>query len=107
MAVFPNEYAIYLHDTPQEELFEESERDFSNGCIRVEDPQALGVFVLGPQGWDAEKISEHMDGDSTERVEVEETINIYIVYFTAFPTWGEEEPVKFYPDIYKLDEDRL
>jgi len=105
--LFPNEYAIYLHDTPQEELFEESERDFSNGCIRVEDPQALGVFVLGPQGWDAGKVSEHMDGDSSERVEVEEIINIYIVYFTAFPTWGEEEPVKFYPDIYKLDEDRL
>lgn len=105
--LFPNEYAIYLHDTPQGDLFDESERGFSNGCIRVEDPQAVGAFILGPQGWDATKVSEHMDGDATERVEVEETVNIYLVYFTAFTAWDDDGAVMFFPDIYQLDDDRL
>ena len=45
--MFPNDHAIYLHDTPSKELFDEETRAFSHGCIRVEDPQSLAVLVLG------------------------------------------------------------
>jgi len=101
--LFPNDYAIYLHDTPKGELFEESERDFSNGCIRVEDPQALGTFVLGPQGWDSEKVAKALDASETQRVKVESEMNIYIIYFTAYPAWDDDEPVRFFPDLYEQD----
>ena len=45
--MFPNDHAIYLHDTPSKDLFDDETRAFSHGCIRVEDPQSLAVLVLG------------------------------------------------------------
>jgi murein L,D-transpeptidase YcbB/YkuD len=101
--LFPNDYAIYLHDTPNDELFEESERNFSNGCIRVEDPAALAEYVLGGQGWDRDRVVDRLENATTEVVEIENPINIYIVYFTAFPEWEKDGGVRFYPDIYGQD----
>ncbi len=45
--VFPNKYAVYLHDTPNHELFKTSRRAYSHGCIRLNDPEALAVFLMG------------------------------------------------------------
>ncbi len=103
--LFPNDYAIYLHDTPKGELFEESERDFSNGCIRVEDPAALAEYVLGPQGWDKSKVEDKLDNEETEVVEVENPLNVYIIYLTAFPEWDDDgsPTIRVYPDLYELD----
>ena len=50
--MFPNDHAIYLHDTPARELFDEESRAFSHGCIRVEDPQSLAELVLGGERTD-------------------------------------------------------
>ena len=107
--LFPNDYAIYLHDTPSDQLFQEAERTFSHGCIRVEKPAALAEYVLGPQGWALPKIEDKLKNAQGERVDVEKPVNVYIVYLTAFPTWDKEDDrkVRFYPDIYGRDDQLL
>jgi murein L,D-transpeptidase YcbB/YkuD len=55
--LFPNDFNIYLHDTPQRELFNKDVRAFSHGCIRVEKPDELAQWVLG---WDASKVEQAM-----------------------------------------------
>ncbi len=102
--LFANDYAIYLHDTPKDELFDESQRDFSHGCIRVERPADLAAFVLGPQGWDEERISEALESGETQPVSVEEPVNVYIIYMTAFPEWQRDDrKIGFFPDLYERD----
>jgi murein L,D-transpeptidase YcbB/YkuD len=60
---FPNDNNVYLHSTPQQSLFARTRRDFSHGCIRVEDPAALAAFVLG---WDREKVEAAMHGKAND-----------------------------------------
>lgn len=105
--LFPNQYAIYLHDTPEDQLFEEGQRDFSHGCIRVERPADMAEFFLGPQGWDLERIEEALTDGENEVVGVERRIPVYIVYMTAFPTWRGDRGVEVLPDIYDRDEGLL
>ena len=103
--LFPNDFAIYLHDTPQDHLFEEAERDFSHGCIRVERPADLAEFVLGPQGWSRAEVESALKNAENRRVEVKQPVMVYIIYLTAFPDWDESDPrtVRFHPDIYNRD----
>ena len=49
--VFPNEHNVYLHSTPAQELFSRTRRDFSHGCIRVEDPAGLAEYILRGNEW--------------------------------------------------------
>ena len=80
--LFPNDYNIYLHDTPNRELFKEDVRAFSHGCIRVERPDELAQWVLG---WDAAKVKEWMSNSPDNRsVKVPQKIPVYIAYFTAY-----------------------
>jgi murein L,D-transpeptidase YcbB/YkuD len=61
--VFPNEHNVYLHGTPAKALFSKSRRDFSHGCIRVEKPEELALWVLGDQpGWNLDRIREAETG---------------------------------------------
>jgi murein L,D-transpeptidase YcbB/YkuD len=80
----PNPYDVYLHGTPAPELFARSRRDFSHGCIRVEDPTALAVWILrGNPGWTEERIRSAMNGDDTLRVNLPKPIPAWILYGTA------------------------
>ncbi len=98
--MFPNQYNIYLHHTPQEELFEADVRAFSHGCIRVEKPVELAEFVLANQGeWSQEEIREAMEG-ATRRVDLETKLPVFIVYFTAFDRDGV---LHFGNDLYDND----
>ncbi len=63
--IFPNDFNVYLHDTPEKSLFEQNVRAFSHGCIRVERPDALARYVLGVQGWDSTAVQQAM-ADSTK-----------------------------------------
>jgi murein L,D-transpeptidase YcbB/YkuD len=103
--LFPNDFSIYLHDTPDDQLFVEAERGFSHGCIRVEDPAALAEFVLGTQGWDRARVETALQTTEMQKVVIENPLNLYIVYFTAFPDWDSSDPrpVRFHPDIYERD----
>jgi L,D-transpeptidase YcbB len=99
--MFPNDHAIYLHDTPSKELFDEETRTFSHGCIRVEDPQSLAVLVLGGEstGWTDERI-EAAIGGKERTVFLARPLPIHIEYFTDFvDEFGE---LKERPDVYGL-----
>jgi murein L,D-transpeptidase YcbB/YkuD len=99
--MFPNDHAIYLHDTPARELFDEETRAFSHGCIRVEDPQSLAVLVLGGEstGWTDERI-EAAIGGKERTVSLPRPLPIHIEYFTDFvDEFGE---LKERSDVYGL-----
>ncbi|HEX7961809.1 MAG TPA: L,D-transpeptidase family protein [Terriglobales bacterium] len=100
--VFPNSYDVYLHATPEQELFERSRRDFSHGCIRVEDPVALATWLLRDDpSWTKERIIAAMNGSETMRVNLPHKIPVLIVYGTAFVE--ENGEARFYRDIYRHD----
>ncbi len=99
--MFPNDHAIYLHDAPSKDLFDEETRAFSHGCIRVEDPQSLAVLVLGGEstGWTDERI-EAAIGGKERTVFLPRPLPIHIEYFTDFvDEFGE---IKERPDVYGL-----
>jgi murein L,D-transpeptidase YcbB/YkuD len=98
----PNGYDVYMHGTPARQLFSRSRRDFSHGCIRVEDPVALAAWVLRDKPeWDSEHILAAMNGDATFRVSLSKPIPVLILYGTAIVTEGGE--IHFYADIYGHD----
>jgi L,D-transpeptidase YcbB len=100
--MFPNEYDVYMHDTPATELFSQSRRDFSHGCIRLEKPVDLAVWILrNNPGWDVDRIRAAMDGNETEEVRLAQPISVLIVYGTVIVS--EDGVVQFYDDIYKHD----
>jgi murein L,D-transpeptidase YcbB/YkuD len=99
---FPNPYDVYMHDTPAKQLFSRSRRDFSHGCIRVEDPAALAAWVLRDKPeWTLERIRNAMDGDETIRVYLKNPIPILILYGTAVVQ--ENGEIQFFDDIYGYD----
>jgi len=99
--LFPNDYNIYLHDTPNRGLFDKDVRAFSHGCIRVEKPEQLAQWVLG---WDGSKVSEWMQNQPDNRsVKVPRKIPVYIAYFTAYINNNQ---LYFGNDLYSRD-DRL
>jgi murein L,D-transpeptidase YcbB/YkuD len=99
--MFPNDFNIYLHDTPNQELFKEDVRAFSHGCIRVERPDRLANFALG---WEQDRIDEAMNrGPSDRTVKLPRKIPVYIAYLTTYMRGGE---LYFGNDLYARD-DRL
>jgi len=101
---FPNPYDVYMHGTPAKQLFSRSRRDFSHGCIRVEDPVTLAAWVLRDQPkWTPESIRAAMDGEETVRIDVKTPIPVLILYATAVVQ--EDGEVQFFDDIYGYDAD--
>jgi murein L,D-transpeptidase YcbB/YkuD len=100
--VVPNDEDIYLHGTPAESLFARPRRDFSHGCIRVEDPVALAEYVLRNQpGWTRGRILAAIAAGSTSQVELLEPIPVHVEYMTAVAQPGGE--VRFFEDLYGRD----
>jgi murein L,D-transpeptidase YcbB/YkuD len=98
----PNPYDVYMHGTPATELFARSRRDFSHGCIRVEDPVALATWLLRDKpGWTAERIRAATLGEETLRVDLGKPVPALIVYGTAVVM--EDGEVRFFRDIYGHD----
>jgi L,D-transpeptidase YcbB len=80
--MFPNQYDVYLHDTPTRNLFAASRRAFSHGCVRVDDPFSLAETVLGPN-WPEERV-KHLIGGEQRFINLPKPLPIHIEYFTAF-----------------------
>jgi len=101
--VFPNDENVYLHGTPSTELFARSRRDFSHGCVRVEDPVALAEWALaGQNGWTRDRIQSAMNGTEPIRVNLARPIPVILFYITAAVT-PEDGKVHFARDIYGHD----
>jgi L,D-transpeptidase YcbB len=100
--IFPNNYDVYMHDTPSTELFSKSRRDFSHGCVRLERPADMAAWVLRDNpGWNIERIRAAMNGEKTQQVNLAHPIPVLIVYGTAVVL--EDGLVHFYDDIYGHD----
>jgi len=100
--MFPNQYNVYLHDTPARDLFNRSRRAFSHGCIRVSDPTALLAHVMrGEPGWTTERRDQALALDTPTRVPLSRPIPVFILYGTALAT--EAGPVLFFDDLYGQD----
>ncbi|WP_240773420.1 murein L,D-transpeptidase [Pontibacter sp. SGAir0037] len=100
--LFPNEYSVYLHDTPADALFSQTDRNFSHGCVRVERPVDLGTYVLKDMPeWNAGKIQETINGGEETWVTLPKPIQVYLVYFTS---WVDDNGnLNFREDIYGHD----
>jgi murein L,D-transpeptidase YcbB/YkuD len=103
--LLPNRYIVYLHDTPSKELFAESTRTFSSGCIRVQNPLDLAVLVLQDSVlWSKAKIHAVINAGKTRMVTLPKRIPVYILYLTATDD-GDE--LQFRQDVYNRDEKLL
>ncbi len=102
--MFPNAYNIYLHSTEAPSLFTRTRRDFSHGCVRVQHPDQLAVWVLrnNPGEWDLDKVHEAFNtGPDNHTVSLKQEIPIVIFYLTA--RTGDDGNLHFFDDIYGYD----
>ena len=100
--LFPNSYNIYLHDTPPKNLFNESKRAFSHGCIRLSEQKKLAEYLLRDDStWTSDKITKAMNAGKERYVTLKQTIPVFIGYFTA---WVDRDgKLNFRDDIYGHD----
>lgn len=97
--LFPNDFNIYMHDTPNHELFNKEVRAFSHGCIRLEKPAELAEWVLG---WDGVRVHDAMmNGPDNRSVRLSRKIPVYILYGTVFV---RDSTLHFGNDLYHRDE---
>lgn len=102
--IFPNEHNVYLHDTPSDHLFNQTERGFSHGCIRIEKPFELAQYLLKDQKkWTSSAINAAMHGGEEKYVNLSAKVPVYIVYFTS---WVDDNgAIHFRDDLYGHDRD--
>lgn len=101
--MFPNKHLVYIHDTPNRNLFEKPHRAFSSGCIRIERPFELAELVLDrPQEWNRQRFEEILATGKTQTVLLHEPVPVLLLYFTV-----ESDPagrVRFREDLYGRDQ---
>lgn len=98
--MFPNDHAVYLHDTPSKYLFGRAERAFSHGCIRVDRPFDLAEQLLGPDGWDQQKFQAVLEEGETKTVYLSKPMPVFLLYWTAMV---QPDGVHFFNDVYERD----
>ena len=100
--MFPNEHFVFLHDTPNRTLFAKADRNFSSGCIRVEDPFSLAsVLLRGQDDWSESTVVAAVDAGQTRRVSLKQPWAVYILYWTAEADGTGQ--VRFFRDAYQRD----
>jgi len=100
--MFPNSYSVYLHDTPSQSKFDEVDRAFSSGCVRVERPLELAERLLAnPTEWNAASIARTLDAGRTVNVTLPVKMPVLLAYWTA---WVDPQGrVNFRRDVYGQD----
>jgi L,D-transpeptidase YcbB len=100
--IFPNDFAVYLHDTPDRHLFERTARAFSSGCIRVKKPIELALFVLEDDpAWNRERLEQVLAEERPKTIPVKDKVAVHLQYWT-FWIGAEGEP-QYRKDIYGRD----
>jgi murein L,D-transpeptidase YcbB/YkuD len=99
--MFPNQFDVYLHDTPAHALFNRSMRAFSSGCIRIEKPIQLALYLLDDPAWDEARLNKIIASRIETTLMLPRPILVMLVYMTA---WVDEKgTVQFRQDIYERD----
>jgi murein L,D-transpeptidase YcbB/YkuD len=98
----PNQFSVYLHDTPAGRLFSATQRDYSHGCVRVERPLELALYLLrGKADWDSARIAAAFDTLKNQVVRLPEPVPVHILYWT---TWVDDQgAAQFRRDVYGVD----
>ena len=100
--IFPNDHAVYLHDSPAQAVFARARRDASHGCVRVAEPARLAAFLLRDQpAWDSARVAAALQGTAPRQVNLRTRVPVHLVYATAVAR--EDGRVFFYDDIYGHD----
>lgn len=101
--MFPNKFNVYMHDTSHSELFDETVRNFSSGCIRIDKPFELAAYLLkdDPE-WTNDAIRAAMNGKTERTVRLPSEIPVHILYWTTWTT--ENGTINFRRDIYNRDD---
>lgn len=98
--MFPNKHQVYMHDTPTKNLFNEAQRTYSHGCVRVRNPMRLAEILLKEdKGWDEEKVHSLLrNGPENNNIQLESKIPVHVTYFTA---WVDDTgELRSRPDVY-------
>ncbi|MFH2099004.1 MAG: L,D-transpeptidase family protein, partial [Pseudomonadota bacterium] len=101
--MFPNKYNVYIHDTPAHELFDKAQRAFSSGCIRIQEPMKLALYLqrTDPR-WNEESLGKVIEAGVETTVSLPEPLPVHVLYWTA---WVDEAgELVFRPDLYGRDE---
>ncbi len=100
--MFPNQFNVYLHDTPADSLFERVGRSLSHGCVRVAEPEALAAYVLRDQPeWTTARIEEAMHAEEERTVKLASPLPVYLGYWTA--EVSADGLLRFTNDVYGVD----
>ena len=100
--LFPNSHSIYLHDSPAKSLFNENDRAFSHGCIRLAEPKKLATYLLRNNPvWKNTQITNAMNLHNEQYVTLKETVPVFITYFTAWV--DRQQKLQFRKDVYQRD----
>ena len=97
--MFPNNHAVYLHDTPNRSLFSSSQRALSHGCVRVDDPFRFADAVL-PDAWSSERLKK-LIGKGERQIRLPEKLPVHLAYFTT--EVDENGSLRTLPDLYGYD----
>lgn len=97
----PSSDAIYLHDTPNHNLFQKDTRALSSGCVRVNKASELANMLLGDAGWNDTRISDALKEGNTRYVNIRQNIPVNLYYLTAFV--GANGRTQYRTDIYNYD----
>ncbi len=98
--MFPNEHAIYIHDSPAQYLFTRDDRTFSSGCIRMEKPQEFAAMLLEDADWDEEMLIEAMNQPEEKAVNLQESQQVWLLYLTV---WSDNKRIEVREDVYGMD----
>jgi murein L,D-transpeptidase YcbB/YkuD len=104
--VFPNRYAVYLHDTPARSAFAREQRSVSHGCVRLERAIDLArLLASDAPGWSADRVDAVLAGQETTEVKLARPVPVTLMYLTAFPVAGGA--IQFRQDVYGWDAEVL
>ncbi|MDX2204754.1 MAG: L,D-transpeptidase family protein [Hyphomicrobiaceae bacterium] len=99
---FPNKHDVYMHDTPQRDLFSREVRTFSHGCVRVQNPVQLAEVLLAQdKGWTPEYIKGIIAAGQTQDIELTNRIPVHLSYFTTVA--AADGSISVFDDIYGHD----
>lgn len=96
--LFPNDHAIYMHDTPSKSYFKRDMRALSHGCVRLAEPRVMAAAVMGTS---VEEIGRQIASGQNRAVQVPQKIPVYVSYFTAWP--NKDGVIEYFDDVYARD----